>query len=879
MIADVTETQPPVTRNATYWRLPATLAAWLAVWVAAAGLAADIADGERLLNTGEYKQCALLAATELERVSWHEDWRLLKIRAELAEGAYSTALESTAEGLRRHPTSVQMLLLARVVFRHNNMPNEADAAVGAIQRLAVANPRRYSAPDSRVALGRFFLAQGADARQVLELFFDEVIKQRPGFVEAYLAAAELSLEKHDYALAAETLAKAPETAAEDPRFHLLRARAYQRDEPKLSSEAIAAALALNPRHLDSLLFRVDHLVDGEQYADAAEVLQQVHDVNPAHPLAWSYEAVLAHLSSDSQKERQSREKALAPWPSNPEVDHLIGRKLSENYRFAEGAEYQRRALRFDPDYRPAKMQLCQDLLRLGQEEEGWRLADEVFQSDGYNVVAHNLITLNEHISQFRTLQSDGFIVRMDAREADIYGDRVLNVLRRAKAALCEKYDVPLEGPVTVEIFPRQQDFAVRTFGMPAVSGYLGVCFGSVITANSPASQGESPSNWEAVLWHEFCHVVTLQKTRNKMPRWLSEGISVYEEKQANPTWGQSISPGYREMILGDQLTPVSELSSSFLSPPSPLHLQFAYYESSLVVEFLIDEYGLDVLKRILVDLGVGMPINDALARYTGSLELLDEEFAEFARRRAESFAPQASWKTPELPERATAADIAAWLENDPDNFRALQQLAVALLREEKWIDAAAPAKRLSELCPEYTGSNNAYGILARVYRETADEAAERAILQELARRDGDAVDAYLRLMELAAASEDWTAVADAAQRMLAAQPLVIAPHRQLATAAERLDQADVAIGAYRALLQFETSDRALAHFRLATLLNDAGHDDDARRQVLMALEEAPRYLAAHRLLLKLNEGPDADKPEESPSDSTSEAAAEPEKAQ
>ena len=59
----------------------------------------------------------------------------------------------------------------------------------------------------------------------------------------------------------------------------------------------------------------------------------------------------------------------------------------------------------------------------------------------------------------------------------------------------------------------------------------------MITANSPASQGEHPANWEAVLWHEFCHVVTLSKTHNKMPRWLSEGISVYEEAQEDASWG------------------------------------------------------------------------------------------------------------------------------------------------------------------------------------------------------------------------------------------------------------------------------------------------------------------------------------------------------
>ena len=63
-----------------------------------------------------------------------------------------------------------------------------------------------------------------------------------------------------------------------------------------------------------------------------------------------------------------------------------------------------------------------------------------------------------------------------------------------------------------------------------------------------------------MLWHEFCHVVTLELTRNRMPRWLSEGISVYEERQANPAWGERMTPRYREWILTGRLTPLDEMS-------------------------------------------------------------------------------------------------------------------------------------------------------------------------------------------------------------------------------------------------------------------------------------------------------------------------------
>ncbi len=149
-----------------------------------------------------------------------------------------------------------------------------------------------------------------------------------------------------------------------------------------------------------------------------------------------------------------------------------------------------------------------------------------------------------------------------------------------------------------------------------------------------------------MLWHEFCHIVTLSLTANKMPRWLSEGISVYEESQRDPTCGQQMNPTYRRMILEGELTPVGSLSAAFLSPKTPMHLQFAYYESSLVVEFLVQRFGLASLKAILADLAQGDPINAAIAKHAGPLDKIETEFAAFARQRAEALAPGVDWEQP-----------------------------------------------------------------------------------------------------------------------------------------------------------------------------------------------------------------------------------------
>jgi tetratricopeptide (TPR) repeat protein len=815
--------------------------------------AADLDQARANYRAGKYEQCIEDARQVIAGTAYSEDWPVLKINAELQLGRYGGALQTLEGALKRFPTSVRLRWVGHRVFRFNGKLQEATKALDEVSEYARRAPFFYNDSANRVALGRYFVSKGTDARSVLETFYDPVKRDFPDQPAAFIAAGELALSKNDYALAAEEFSRALQRSDDDPNIHLGLAKAFLSSDAERANKEIDTALQLNPKHVPSKLFVVDNHIDAERYEEAEEVLDDILQLNPLQPKAWAYRAVLAHLRGDQQGEEDARAKALSTWATNPEVDHLIGRKLSQKYRFAEGAAYQRLALQSDRLFLPAYLQLSQDLLRTGQEDEGWRLANLVFDTDQYNVVAHNLVQLKSEMDKFRTLETPDFLVRMDAREAALYGDRVLQLLTRAKQELCRKYDVVIDEPVIVEIFPRQQDFAIRTFGLPGGAGFLGVCFGRVITANSPASQGTSPSNLDSVLWHEFCHVVTLQKTRNRMPRWLSEGISVYEERQANPAWGQSMDPQYRAMILGGQLTPVSKLSGAFLQPPSPIHLQFAYYESSLVTEYLIEQYGLDMLKRVLTDLGVGMPINESLRRYTGSLEALDSEFDQYAKQRARQLAPKATWEEIDVPEDASAADVARWLEDHPDNFEALRLYGRMLLAEDRPAEAEKMLERVLELYPQHAGPNNAYQLLATIYRQRGETDREAEVLDKLAELDAAAPDVYLRLMELGAQGDDWAAVQQNAERMLAVNPLVSPPHRYLAEAADRLGDAANAVRGYRALLRLDPTDPAEVHYRLACNLNQQGQVDAARRHVLQALEGAPRYRDAHRLLLELVE--------------------------
>jgi tetratricopeptide (TPR) repeat protein len=816
----------------------------------AAGGAEDAEAVRKLLLTGKYVDAADVAGAAEKTQPELEDWPLLRIEALMAIGKYPEAKEVLSAALERFPYAMRLRLGGYDVCRANGDTERANTLKEEMDRFGGQRSWAYREPPDVVALGKAAILLGADPKRVTELFFDPAKKANPDFPGSYLANGELALAKHDFALAAKSFAAAVKKFPDNTAAHFGLARAFAPSDSEATEEQIAKTLELNPNHAGARLLLADHAIDSENYPEADRLLAEVLKTNPRNSEAHAFRAVLANLRSDAKGAAAARAEALKLWPTNPAVPHLIGHKLSKHYRFAEGAELQRQALKFDPEFLAAKIQLAQDLLRLGNDEEGWKLADEVQKADPYDVVAFNLTQLHDTIAKFQTLKSPHFLVRMEPREAEVYGADVLALLEHAHAMLTKKYGLPPGERTVVEIFPDQKDFAIRTFGLPGGAGYLGVCFGRVITANSPASRPGRPSNWQAVLWHEFTHVVTLTLTKNKMPRWLSEGISVYEERQQSASWGEHMSPRYRALILGEVLTPVSKLSGAFLSPKTSAHLQFAYYESSLVVEWLVQRWGQEKMRALLADLARGVAINEALAARFAPIEKLDAEFAAHARSLANGTGPKLDWTKPAPAEIASGAKLKDWIAKNPGNFTALMEQAKTLLAEKKWTDAKAPLLKLISLYPNQHDSESAYALLAQVHRELGEAAEEEAMLNKVAELCSDAPDAYARLMEIAAARKDWRTVLANAAHFTAVNPLAPAPYRLVAEAREVTGDKPAAVLAYRTLLALNPPDQPEIRYRLARVLHSTG-DAAAKREVLLALEEAPRFRDAHSLLLEM----------------------------
>lgn len=823
------------------------LALLLGAAIATLSRGADLAEVRAKLRTGDYESAAALADEGRKAEPREAAWWRLQAEALMAVGNYGDALDLLEGGLRTAlRESVRLRLLAFEAARFAGRSSEAERLRQELRYLLMRNTRYVRDIAEIVDLGEAALLLGAEPRLVLENFLNRGRDSRPPVRDAFLAIGRLALAKHDYALASRTYQQGISAFEDDPDMWAGLAASFINGDRTKLVEYASHALELNERHTGARLLLAENQIDSEDYDAADTEIERILAVNPHAPEAHALRSVLAHLRNDPAAAEAAREAALATWPNNPAVDTLIGRKLAQRGFHAQSIPVLRRALDFDPRYTPARIQLAQSLLRSGHEEEGWALAAAVHEDDGYDITAYNLTNLHDRLQEFETLRTPHFELRMGPAEAAIYGRRALDLLERARAELTARYGVTLERPTAVEIFPNPKDFSVRTFGMPGgPPEFLGVCFGPLITVNSPASKH---TNWEATLWHEFMHTVTDALTRSRVPKWLTEGISVYEQTRANPAWAIPMSVNFHQRITEGRMQPISRMSAAFLEVKTLEDHVFAYYQSYLVVQFLAETYGFERLRAMLAALGEGASINDALAQHIAPLEELDAAFETFARAEADRVAAGYDLRPPD--DRFGGTLAAA---NRRSVFGQLEK-AREMLQTGRALEARFILKRMAGDGIYLPGPGNIHHLLAEVCRELGDTEGERAALTTIVEHEGDALDAVTRLLELAQQANDPAATARWADHWISINPIAPTPWRALFAANEARDDAAAAVEAGKTLLRLDPPDRVVIHHRIGRLLK-ASDPAEARHHVLLALEEAPRFRAAHELLADLPPGP------------------------
>ena len=186
----------------------------------------------------------------------------------------------------------------------------------------------------------------------------------------------------------------------------------------------------------------------------------------------------------------------------------------------------------------------------------------------------------------------------------------------------------------------------------------------------------------------------------------------------------------------------------------------------------------------------------------------------------------------------------------PQNFAIGMQVARELMQSQDWQVAKVV---LESLCELHGLNPTAYRLLARIGERSQDVELETSSLQRVLELDADDFQSSMRMAELAWQGEQWGASAAYAQRALAVNPLLPAAQEMLAGAAEKINEPALAVAGLSALIEMGPLDPAEVNYRMARNLHKLGRFGESRRYVLQALEFAPRYKDALKLLVLLQD--------------------------
>jgi tetratricopeptide (TPR) repeat protein len=707
----------------------------------------------------------------------------------------------------------------------------------------------------------FVLARAARAAQAMNLaqeansLFRAASAAGNGDPAIDTAWGVLFLEKFNEA---EALRSFQQVLKVDPQWapaHVGLAGVLAEENPPAAAVAAMRALEIDPT-LDSaelLLAQLD--LDNTRYKEARERIDRVLKGNPQHLEARALLAAIAYVRDDRASWDAEVKRVLAIHPRFGEIYRAAADLTARNYRFEEAVALSRQAIALDPNSARAHGELGMHLLRTGDEPEARKALERSFTADRFNRVTFNLLQMLDKLETFTVVQEDGIILKMPQDEAPVLREYALPMAKDALKALSAKYRFTPKGPILIEIFSVHDDFAVRNLGLPGMIGALGACFGRVVTMDSPRARPPGEFSWQATLWHELAHVVTLQMSKQRVPRWLTEGISVYEEGKARPEWGRDMEVTYAAALEKGKTLRLKDLNAGFTSPET---IALAYFQASILVDHIVKTFGEDKLRALVTSYGEGLEADGAMTKSLGvSMEQLQGGFDKTVDERFGQF--RAALKTVPDVEKLAAGNaemLRAAAAANPGNFT-LQLAYGRALAAAKDRGAFEPLEKAAALVPVAIGDDSPHALMAQLAEQLGDDARALSEYRKLLANDHTAVEPARRLAALADKAGNPEASVMAYERVVSLDPFDAAAHTGLGRLAMKKNQADIAVREFRAAMVLKPADRASAHCDLGEAYLAIGKSTDAKREALSALELAPSYERAQELLLKAIQGKSA----------------------
>ena len=758
---------------------------------------------------------------------------VLRGRLAAADSALKDAVARQAPGWRSAEVA-----LAELAQRRGDQA-DATRRAAAITAAYERSPSGWSSSD-RVAAGRAYLLQARGNAQAVRsalAAFDAAYDADPANHDARLRAGELLLEKYNAPEAKSSFDDVVRKAPNDARalLGLSRVASFSGDGP--STPLLRRSLEKNPSLVPAHLALARLHLAAEAYDSATTAVRAALAVDSSSMPAWSMLGAIAWLQGNQSLFAQARDAArrLNPRPSDFYAE--LAEAAVSHRRYADGIVHAREALTLDSNSVRALGILGTNELRAGQIEQGRARLERAFVIDPFNLWHKNTLDLLDQLKSFKTIETPRFRIIAPPEESELLATYLVPLLDEAYDTLAARYRYRPQGPIRFELYRQHADFSVRTMGIAGI-GALGVSFGNLLAMDAPSARKRGEFNWGSTAWHELAHAFTLGASGHRVPRWLSEGLSVLEERRARAGWGAGATAEFIAAYGSGRLRPVSRLNDGFVRPRYSGEVQLSYYQASLVCEMIEKEFGQKAIVDMLLAYKDGLTTPAVFQRVLKlSPEQLDVKFDAWVKERFAS------------PLNAITAS---------DSGKVLGGAFVTAMRRgaeymsRKQADSARAALEIAQtLFPDYAGPSSPAQYLAGLAADRGDYREAVAQITRVTTRSETAWEANMMEVQLREKLGDTLGTRAPLERLLWISPYDVDLHAKLAALATRAGDHRTALRERRAIMALEPPDPIDARYELARALAAAGDVASARRELLSVLEQAPSFEKGQALLLEL----------------------------
>lgn len=596
---------------------------------------------------------------------------------------------------------------------------------------------------------------------------------------------------------------------------LTAASDYSGEAPALARKALEA----DPKLVEAQETLAILALEDNNSKAAAEEAHKALEIDPKAVQARAILAVMDWLAD--KKETQ--------WdPHDSRGYELAGHLFMLNRRYDESIAFYKKAVEMDPQRYAARAELGINLMRLGQQQEAFQQLEACFNAGFATSAVKNTLKLIDSLKNYVTFKRDGFILVINKKEAGVLEPYFESEMKRTIADYEAKYRFKVTQPIQIEVYPDHEDFAVRTIGMPGF-GALGVTFDTTIAMDSPSGRTPGSFHWASTLRHEMSHVYTLSMTNSHIPRWFTEGIAVHEETASSPEWGDRLGPDEISAIKEGKLLPIEQLDRGFLHPKYPQQVIVSYFQGGKTVDFITEKWGWDAVLAMINDFKT---MTDTGAVIRKELKI---EPAEFDKQFLASIDKET---------HTAVANFTKW----KDGVKHLAELAKA--KDDAGVVRDGPAIR--DMYPDYVEDNSVYEFIAKAYLNMGNKPKAIEELERYVKQGGRNPESIKTLAKELDAAGQKKEAADILDRLNYIYPMDDDLHKRLGELWLAQNKPSGAIREFNVELAGKVIDKAQAHYDLASAYNMAHQTEKAKDELFAALEIAPGFKPAQKLLLQLS---------------------------